>query len=250
MKKVLFTFLIACFAFTVQAQDMTLEEVLAAHYEVMGQEKLKDVQTVVYEGKMNQGIEIPLKLMVKRPGKFRMEGTVQGQTINQTLVKTADYKLSSQTSMMGMVLADQRYADGKAQVKQQGQNVPLPEEAVAAMKDDAALFPEATYLEMLDSVTVEGSELIDGEQAIVLAITKNGNTVREYYAADDMLKVQTVKSQGPQTVTQRYADYAPAGEILFPRTITLEGMLPVPLEMKVTEVEVNTEIDPALFEMD
>ena len=39
-----------------------------------------------------------------------MEGTVQGQTINQTMVKTNDARMSSQTSMMGMVLADQRYA--------------------------------------------------------------------------------------------------------------------------------------------
>ena len=216
-------------AMSAAATDVSAEEVLNGYFAAIGgKEAAMNLENI----------------------SMTMEGTVQGQTINQTLVKTADYKLSSQTSMMGMVLADQRYADGKAQVKQQGQNVPLPEEAVAAMKDDAALFPEATYLEMLDSVTVEGSELIDGEQAIVLAITKNGNTVREYYAADDMLKVQTVKSQGPQTVTQRYADYAPAGEILFPRTITLEGMLPVPLEMKVTEVEVNTEIDPALFEME
>ena len=216
-------------AMSAAATDVSAEEVLNGYFAAIGgKEAAMNLQNI----------------------SMSMEGTVQGQTINQTLVKTADYKLSSQTSMMGMVLADQRYADGKAQVKQQGQNVPLPEEAVAAMKDDAALFPEATYLQMLDSVTVEGSELIDGQQAIVLAITKNENTVREYYAADGMLKVQTVKSQGPQTVTQRYADYAPAGEILFPRTITLEGMLPVPLEMKVTEVEVNTEIDPALFEMD
>ena len=179
-----------------------------------------------------------------------MEGTVQGQTINQTMVKTKDARMSSQTSMMGMVLADQRYADGKAMVKQQGQSMPLPDEAVAAMKDEAALFPETAYLDMLDSITVEGSEMIDGEQAIVLAISKNGQTTREYYAADDMLKLQTVKTQGPQTITQSYADYEAAGGILFPRTIKIEGMMPIPLEMKVTEVTVNGEVDPALFEIE
>ncbi len=179
-----------------------------------------------------------------------MEGTVQGQTINQTMVKTNDARMSSQTSMMGMVLADQRYADGKAMVKQQGQSMPLPDEAVAAMKDEAALFPETAYLDMLDSITVEGSEMVDGEQAIVLAITKNGQTTREYYAADDGLKLQTVKTQGPQTITQSYADYEAASGILFPRTIKIEGMMPIPLEMNVTEVTVNGEVDPALFEME
>ena len=92
--------------------------------------------------------------------------------------------------------------------------------------------------------------MIDGEQAIVLAISKNGQTTREYYAADDMLKLQTVKTQGPQTITQSYADYEAADGILFPRTIKIEGMMPIPLEMKVTEVTVNGEVDPALFEIE
>ena len=209
--------------------DVTPEEVINGYFEAIGgQEAAMALENV----------------------SMTMEGTIQGQTINQTMVKTKDARMSSQTSMMGMVLADQRYADGKGMVKQQGQNVPLPEEAITAMKDEAVLFPETTYLAMLDSVTVEGSEMVNGKQAIVLAISKNGSTTREFYGADDMLKLQTVKVQGPQTITQSYSDYEAAGGILFPRTLKVEGMMPIPLEMKVTEVTVNGEIDPNLFEIE
>ena len=179
-----------------------------------------------------------------------MEGNVQGQTITQTITKTADNRFSSQTSMMGMVMADQRYADGKAQVTQQGQNLPLPDEAVAAMKSEATLFPELTYLSMTDSITVEGSEMVGDQSAIVLAVNMGGDVVREYYATDTGLKLRTVKSQAGQTVTMTYSDYEATDGILFPRSLKAEGMLPFPLEMKVTEVKTNAELDPSLFEIE
>lgn len=179
-----------------------------------------------------------------------MEGSVQGQTMNQTMVTTNDGKMSSQTSMMGMVLADQRYSDGKAMVKQQGQVVPLPEEAVQAMGEQAVIFPELNYLQKLDSITVEGGELVDGKQAIVLAIGGGGGTAREYYDAESGLKLQTVRQQGPQTITQSYGDYRATDGILFPHELKLEGMAPFPIEMKVTELETNTEVDPSLFELE
>ena len=179
-----------------------------------------------------------------------MEASVQGQTLTQTMVTTNNGRMSSQTSMMGMVMADQRFANGKAMVKSQGQNVPLPEEAVAAMQEQATIFPEIGYLNRLDNITVEGSETVNGSKAIVLAIEGAGGTTREYYDADTKLKVQTVRQQGPQTVTQGYGDYQEVDGILFPYSMSLEGMAPFPIEMKVTELTLDGELDESLFEIE
>jgi len=64
--------------FAVQAQDMTLEEILESHFEAIGQEKLNDVKSMTVAGKMMmQGMELPFKMIIKRPNKSRMEMTIR-----------------------------------------------------------------------------------------------------------------------------------------------------------------------------
>ncbi|THH40581.1 M16 family metallopeptidase [Neolewinella litorea] len=209
--------------------DLTPQQVIEGYFEAIGgREQAQALQNV----------------------SLVMEGNVQGQVIRQTMTTTNDGRMSSQTNMMGMTVADQRYADGKAQVKQQGQNMPLPEEAVQAMAEQAVIFPESNYLDRLDQISIEGTETIDGKRAVVLAIETPAGTVREYYDASTMLKLRTVRQQGPQTMTQTYSDYQPTEGILFPRKISLEGMAPFPIDLEVKELSVNEELDPTIFEMD
>ncbi len=181
---------------------------------------------------------------------IKMEGNVQGQTIEQEVYTTNDGRMSTQMKMMGMVMADQRYNQGKAMMAQQGQKMDLPAEAVEAMGQQAVIFQEGNYLDMLDKITVEGSEMVSGQQAIVLAIETPAGLVREYYDASTLLKLQTVRQQGPMTVTQKYADYQPTDGILFPHMVTLEGMAPFPIEMKATEVTTNGQLEDSLFEVE
>jgi hypothetical protein len=135
-------------------------------------------------------------------------------------------------------------------MQQQGQDMPLPDEAVQAMGEQAVIFPEINYLKKLDKITIEGTEMVDGKKAIVLAIEGAGGVSREYYDADSMLKLQTIRQQGPQTITQRYGDYKATDGILFPHELTLEGAAPFPIKMKVTEIEIDGEVDAALFEVE
>ncbi|PPK88301.1 putative Zn-dependent peptidase [Neolewinella xylanilytica] len=214
---------------TAAPTDLTAEQVLNGYFDAIG------------------GKEQALAL---ENVSMMLEGSVQGQTLSQSMTTTSDGRMSSQTSMSGMVVADQRYAAGKAQVKQMGQAVELPEAAVQALAEQAVIFPEANYLENLSDVTLEGTEMVDGKQAVVLVVNGAGGPVREYYDAETMLKVQTIRSQGPQTLTQRYSDYQPVRGILFPHQMTLTGMAPFPIELSATSVEVNTELDPEIFTID
>ncbi len=180
---------------------------------------------------------------------FTMEGSIQGQTLQQTFYKADGDKFSSQTMAMGMTMADQRYNAGKTSVVAQGQSVPLPPEAQAAMADQASLFPELGMMSMLDKLSIEGTEMIGDKKAIVLVQPTAAGDVRHYFDAETMLKVRTQQKQGPQTITMTYSDYKPAAGVMFPHSIKMEGMMPFPLELATKEVKVNTEIDPALFEI-
>ncbi len=206
--------------------DLSAEEVLNGYFEAIG-------------GK-EQALALDNVSMI-------MEGSVQGQTLSQSMTTTSDGKMSSQTMMGGMVVADQRYVDGKASVKQMGTPIDLPEAAVQALAEQAVIFPEANYLDNLADVSIEGTEMVDGKKAVVLVVKGAGGPVREYYDATTMLKLQTIRSQGPQTITQAYSDYQPVAGILFPHTTKLNGMAPFPIELSATSVEVDAELDPSLF---
>ncbi|SER13811.1 M16 family metallopeptidase [Neolewinella agarilytica] len=181
--------------------------------------------------------------------KMTMEASVQGQTLSQTLIKDGGSKLSSQMTMMGMVMMDQRYNNGKAQMTQQGQTMPPNPEIDAAMKDQAALFPVVDLLSQLDKVKLDGIEQIDGKNVVVLAVEGATGTSRQYFDQESGLQVRTVQSQGGQTVTTDLGDYQTVGGIKLPYAMTISGAMPFAIEMKVTNAEVNAEIDQTLFEL-
>ncbi|MFK8162137.1 MAG: M16 family metallopeptidase [Lewinella sp.] len=179
-----------------------------------------------------------------------MEANVQGQTITQTMIKEGGTKFNSQTMMMGMVMADQRYNDGKAKMIQQGQPVPDNPGLAAAMAEQAALFPVVDLLEKLDEITISGTEMVNGKPAIVLTIERENGKAQHLFDKESMLQVQTVAKQGPNNVTVNFGDYREVGGVKMPYSMKMTGMMPFPLEMKVTKAEVNTEIDQSLFVVD
>jgi hypothetical protein len=181
--------------------------------------------------------------------KMTMEASVQGQTLTQTMIKDGGTKLSSQMTMMGMVMMDQRYNNGKAQMTQQGQTMPPNPEIDAAMKDQAALFPVVDLLGKLDKVKLDGIEQIDGKNVVVLAVEGASGTSRHYFDQESGLQVRTVQSQGGQTITTDIGDYQMVDGVKLPYAMTISGAMPFAIEMKVKDAEVNAEIDQTLFEL-
>ena len=81
MKKIalLMAVLVATIA-TVNAQ--TLDEVLAKHFKAVGQDKLAKVKTFSVKAEINQmGMELPMTMKMKKPGKFWMSMDMQGQNV-------------------------------------------------------------------------------------------------------------------------------------------------------------------------
>ena len=179
-----------------------------------------------------------------------MEGEVQGQKMSQTMYKEGNERFSSQMTMMGMVMADQRYNGGKAQVKMQGQTVPPNPMVDAAMKEEALLFPVLALSEKGKEVKVTGTETVDGKPAIVLEATGATGPVQYYFDRESGLLVQKIASQGPQRVTTKYSDYRALDGVMIPYTTSLVGLAPFPIELKVTEAKVNAAIDQELFKIE
>lgn len=72
------------YVFSIQAQDMEVDDIIKKHLEAAGQEKLSEVKSIKVTGKIStQGMELPFTLIRKRPGKMRMEASMQGQTMVQ-----------------------------------------------------------------------------------------------------------------------------------------------------------------------
>ncbi|MEM9258101.1 MAG: hypothetical protein AAGA62_00560, partial [Bacteroidota bacterium] len=179
-----------------------------------------------------------------------MEASVQGQTMSQVVAKEGGDKVSTQMTMMGMVMADQRYNAGKAKMVQQGQEMPDNPMITAALKEEARLFPVAELMGMLDKVSLDGVETIDGKKAIVLTISDDTGSTQRYFDQETMLQIRQIKQQGPQKVTFDIGDYQEVSGVMFPYSLSISGMAPFPIEMKATEIKVNTEIDQGLFSIE
>ena len=81
MKKIikLTTALLFAFVLSGAAQDLTLDEILAKHFETMGTEKLSKVKSVQMFGKIQmQGMEFPFSQVITQGGKIRTEAEIQG----------------------------------------------------------------------------------------------------------------------------------------------------------------------------
>ncbi len=84
IKIILVLFFLCSSAFVLQAQS--LDEILQAHSEVMGFEKLMQVKTIIIEGESYFGERsMPFKTIIKKPSKYYTERDFMGRKMLQVL---------------------------------------------------------------------------------------------------------------------------------------------------------------------
>ncbi len=85
MKKLFLTIMVmtvVALANTVGAQS--LDDILNKYFEAIGQNKLMETKSMHVKAKVNQmGMEIPMEMKIKRPGKFIVTLDMQGQKMTQ-----------------------------------------------------------------------------------------------------------------------------------------------------------------------
>ena len=242
LKKVLAPFaLLAVTAVALPAQDASLEEVLAGHYETIGGlDAWQAVESLKMEGRMTvgPGMEAPFTVWNERPRKTRIDFTFQGMTGTQAY--------DGEQGWMVMPFM--------------GSNEPeqMPEEQAELMREDADVDgPLIGYEE--DGIELEllGTEEVEGTPAYKIQVTLTNGDVRYYYLDTDYylpIRVEGTREVQGQTMDfyTVLGDYKEVDGLLMAHSIEsrVAGMPQGQAQvMTIDSVEVNPEIPEGHFSM-
>ena len=166
-----------------------------------------------------------------------------------------DGKVVTDMTMNGMSMSNRKYDGAKAKESGMGGARDLEGEDLNDLKEQAQISKEAAYKSGGYKLVLKGLELINGNNAYVIEVERpDGKKSTEYYDMKSSLKVREVSSVPgqdgePTIMTTDFSDYKETNGVLFPNTVTITGVFPVPLKAIVTELKVNSGIDDAVFKL-
>ncbi|MEB2787257.1 M16 family metallopeptidase [Algoriphagus persicinus] len=206
--------------------DMTSEKVIANYIDAIGGEK--NVKAI-------------------KAAKIEMQAEVMGTQLTITLIHDdANMRFAQQTLVGGNVMQTSVVKDGKGTASVQGQSIAMTDEQVDAAKLGTYFLPELHYETMGYTLKLDGIKDVEGTPAYkVIVTTPMGSTVTNYYSVESGLKI---KNENPISGDTFYSDYQEKNDVLIPMTQTIKSaMIPVPLEAKITNLEINPELTEADF---
>lgn len=235
MKKItaLLTVLLLATGSTLMCQS--LDDVLGEHFAAIGQDNQLKVNSARMTGKMVQaGIEIPFVQMIKRPKKVRVEATFQDLTLIQTFNGEEGWSVNP---FAGVTEPQPMSAD---EVRSMNYTADM----------DGMLWD---YANKGYTVTLEGSEDMEGTQCFVVKlVTDSGDTFTYYMDADTYIILRTnnkIMIMGNETETDTYqSNYMMVDGIAVPGKIETKMQGQVMMTLVVDKVEFNPELDDTLFE--
>lgn len=235
MKKIT-AFLTVVFLFSgISLTAQSLDDVLTDHFSATGQDNLLKVNTQKMTGKMLQGgLEIPFIQMIKRPGKVRVEATLQNLTLIQTFNGSEGWTINPFAGV----------TDPQ----------PMSEDEVKSMKYNSDMdgmlwnWKEKGY-----TVTLVGAEDMEGTPCnVIKLVTATGDIFTFYIDSDTsiMLRLNTkMLVMGNETESDTYlSNYTMVDGIAVPGKIETKMKGQVVMTLVVDKAELNTDLDDALFE--
>lgn len=201
-----------------------------------GMEKIKAIQSLDMTIKANQqGVEFPGKLEWKRPGKMRLEMTIQGKTMVQAYDgKTAWTVMPFLGSPDPQVMSAD---DAKDVVEQADMDGPLVD-----------------YKSKGNAVELVGRDEVDGSPAWKLKVTlKNGDTGYVYIDTETGLNVRETakrKQQGSEIEIDSYqTNFKPVEGVMFPFAIENKVGGKSMGQFTIESVKANVPLDDKIFVM-
>ena len=185
------------------------------------------------------------KVAAVKTAKISMDADVMGTP------RTIDFVYDSQNgsyvqkvSSSGNVIQKTSLANGKGSISEQGNTIEMDPAQLAEAQLNSYLFPEAVYKANGYTVTLDGLKNVEGKAAYKVIITAaSGAKLINYYAQDSGLKV---KYENPASGDTYYGDYQATNGVLLPMSWTFRSpQIPVPLEAKVTSLELNVPVTDA-----
>lgn len=222
---------------TAAAQELTVEQIVAKNIEAKGGlEKIKAQQALRAWGRMTvgPGLEAPIVMEQKRPGSFRLELTLQGQTAVQAYDGQTGWQVNP--------------FEGQIEPAPLG-----PDELRAAQEQSDLDGPLVDYKEKGHRIELVGREQVAGRSAYKLKITLKSGDVRYLYLdAGTFLEIKQegkrIRRGTEQEVETTFDDYKAEGGVLMPHAY-VAGVKGSAQKQKVLidKVEVNPTLDDARF---
>ena len=242
-RKIVLCVLCGLFALTGPVMAETLEEILAKNLEVRGgEEAILAVKSTRSTGTMRMGgsaagaLEAPFTAEFKRPGKVRIEFTMQGMTGVQAFDGEVGWMIMP---FLGKTEPEEMAEDQLKDIKEQA--------------DFDGLL--VNYEEKGHTVELVGKEDVDGTPAFKLKVTKaNGDVVNLYLDEEYYIEFKadtTREVQGAEVkVSTVFGDYKEVEGLLFAHSmeISFEGN-PAGQVITMEKIELNVEIDDDRFTM-
>lgn len=215
----------------------TADEIVARYVTARGGiEKLKALQTLRQEGRVNAGAGRDGLVMreIKRPGKIRFEFTVQGITS----VFASDGQRGWKVNPLEGEMSRQ----------------PLPEEALVDAREQADIDgPLVDWKSKGSRIELVGRETVGGHDAYKLKVTlKSGGVLTAYVEVKSSNLVRTDATRLVRgrrvSVETTFGDYRKTGGILFPHLVEVRAAgRPQLVRIVVDKVEVNPPLSDARF---
>ena len=240
MKKLtVFCLAAALMAGAVGAEEMTLDELLAAHFEALGGlDKLNAVESAKFNGNMamGPGMEVPFTMVFSRPLNMRLEFTMQGMTAVQAYDGETAWSIMP---FMGKTDPEVMADDQAKQIKEQ------------ADFDG----PLMNWQEKGHQIELMGLEETEGTEAYKLKVALANGDVR-YHFLDSEYFI-TIKQEGKTTMQGNevefetiLSDYKEVGGLMFPHSVESKPKgAPAGQVITIDEIEVGIEVSDDLFAM-
>ncbi|HUP24728.1 MAG TPA: hypothetical protein VNB06_17550 [Thermoanaerobaculia bacterium] len=226
--------LLATLPASARQTGLTLDQVLAKHYEAIGgKDAWKKVQAIKQTGKMSMaGMVAPFTVHNVRPNKLRIEFEIQGMKGMQVFDGTDGW----------MVMPFMGSSDPQ----------PLPKEALDQMLSDADI--EGALIDYQDKghqVELVGQEDLEGTPVYHLRVKlKSGNKMDYLLDAEHFVTLQTTAKtsfQGTEMeTTSKLSNYKQVAGLMLPYSMVATNAMGEQV-MTVDTIEINPTIDEALF---
>jgi len=235
MKKLIIPFLLSLIFFT-QSFSQTVDEILAEHFAVIGQDKLLETETFSTKGKIMQGqFEIPFTSYHKRPMSFKSEASFQGMEIITAYDGETGWSINP-------------FA-GNSDPQ------PMTEEQIDRMElqadYDGALY---NYKEKGYEVEFIGTEELDDIEVYLLKLARqNGDVITYYIDSENYVMLKTKSKMMIQDVESEletiFSNYKYTDGILNVYSIETQKDGQTVMQMIFDEVIYNVDIDESIFDM-
>jgi predicted Zn-dependent peptidase len=185
------------------------------------------------------------KVAAVKSAKISMNANVMGTALTIAFVyDSQNGRYGQKLSIAGNVMQKTSLANGKGSMTVQGNTIEMTSAQLAEAQLNSYLFPEAVYQANGYTVTLDGLKDVEGKPAYKVIITAaSGAKLINYYAQDSGLKI---KYENPASGDTYYGDYQAKNGVLLPMSWTIKSpQIPVPLEAKVTSLELNVPVTDA-----